>query len=121
MKRKIHRGDEGFYVGLRKEEMWAFESYLKKQMYAYQSGQTIEQRLGVNGQTAIDNYQSAMNNLIPALLIVNCQSPIELIFPKCFIDRFSAILHVQLFVNMMDMLPHGADGDGKLFCNFFIQ
>ena len=31
----------------------------------------------------------------------------ELAFTKSFIDGLSAILYMQLFIDVMDMLPHG--------------
>jgi hypothetical protein len=38
-----------------------------------------------------------------------------------FVEGFCAILCVQLFVYIMNVMPHGVHGDRKFICNFFIQ
>ena len=44
----------------------------------------------------------------------------SLIFPKSLINRFGPVLHMKLFINMMNMLSNGTDRNGKLFSDFFI-
>lgn len=45
----------------------------------------------------------------------------SLTWAECFVDRFCAVLHVQLVIDTVDMLAHGADGDVKTIGDLLVE